>query len=146
MAPDFLDFIDVELARALRCVDRAAMFARHLDDHLPEGNRGDTARLRQSIRRVQAIRKAIQAAGIHLPALWNIGEREELPDVVIKWEELTVPQIAELGAVDRSTVTRRLQKMQGPIAEKYWAARRSGKPAVFMLEEAQEILRGRGRE
>ncbi|MGA2977542.1 MAG: hypothetical protein ABSF77_19730 [Spirochaetia bacterium] len=146
MEENFIDYLEAELARGLRCIDRAGMIAQYLREH-PTPLQGEQAsdRLREDVRRALTIRESIMAAGIELPALRKIGQREELLQNVDSPPiegDLKISQIAKLAGVDRTTVMRWLQKMKGPIGEKYWRARGLGKPAVFTLKEAQEIIRG----
>lgn len=150
MEENFIDYLEAELARGLRCIDRAGMIAQHLREH-PTPLQGEQAsdRLREDVRRALTIRESIIAAGIELPALRKIGQREELLQTMDSPPiegDLNISQIAELAGVNRTTIMRWLQGMKGPIGEKYWKARRLGKPATFTLEEVQEIIRRGGGE
>jgi DNA-directed RNA polymerase specialized sigma24 family protein len=141
MSTDYLDYMETEIARALRAVDRAVMFAQHLQDHPPE-NKVD--RLEESIRRVRVIRDAIQNGGIALPPLRSIQDRGELLPADL--EKLTVTEIAIMAGLNRSTVSRRLQGMTGPIGSRYRDAIQGGRSATYTLEEAQQILQTGGGE
>jgi hypothetical protein len=151
VAADFLDYLEVEIVRALRCVDRAGMIAQHLKEHPVENLRSPTEeRLREDVRRALAIRESIMAAGIELPPLRAVEQRSDEPPAKLtpraELQELTIPQIAELGGRNRSVIKSRLQRMEGPIGKKYAEARWQGKPARFSIEEAEKILAGGGKE
>jgi hypothetical protein len=138
MAADFVDYIEVSVAKALHNADRAAMLAGYLSAHPMTKHAGQAARLREALRRALAIRAAIEGAGIALPDLKGFEMRDELPDV--NPERMSISQIAFMCGLSRSTVMRRCQRMPGPIGDRYREADRAGTPAIFTLAEAQEIL------
>jgi hypothetical protein len=143
MEADYLAIVEVGIARALREIDRAAMVARHVQENPQTLRNGKAAdRLREDARRVLVIRKSIIAANIPLPDLRDIEQRDELPSV--DPENLSIGQIAIMSGLDRSSITRRLQKIDGAIAEKYAKGRQTGVWATFTMAEALQIINSTG--
>ena len=139
MAANFIDRLEVGIARALREIDRSAMLARHLMENPPKVESSmENERLTEDIRRTLVIRQSIIASGIELPDLRNIEDRGE--PLALDSEMLTVSQIGYMFGLDRSTVVRRLRRMNGPIAQKWSDAQRAGALAIFTLSEAREII------
>lgn len=64
--------LEIEIVRALRCIDRAAMLASALETHAEDSDKW----LQASVRRVKAIREALLAAGIRLPPLRVLGQTD----------------------------------------------------------------------
>ncbi len=141
---DFLDFIDVELARALRGLDRACMIAKNLLENKESIPEQDRKRALKCIKRALAIRSALEAAGIKLPELRRIEDRDE-EFILMDPKTWTVGEIAKAVRVNRTTVARWLQVMGGPIGAKYAEARQRGKRVVFSLEDVEKILGVGGR-
>jgi hypothetical protein len=123
----------------VRSVDRAGMIAKHLQEHpAPLYSAAAKKRLADDVRRALTIRESIMAAGIKLPPLRDVDRRGELP--AIDPEHLSIAQIAIMGGLDRSTITRRLKRLNGSIAEKVVKARQSGVPVTFTTAEALQII------
>lgn len=104
----FLDFLETELARALRLVDRVATVGRFLQEK-PEGLRyeHDRRRALQIAERALKIRAAIQTSGVQLPALRRIEDREEQPAPFIEsGASWTIREIASILGTNRSTIGR----------------------------------------
>jgi hypothetical protein len=76
---DLQAILEVQLAKALRAVDMASMVAEALQNQIPKTkSRAGEIRALETVRRVQAVRQAITAAGICLPplrAIWQTAER-----------------------------------------------------------------------
>ncbi len=142
MSADFLGYLETEVAMALRAIDRAAMLAKYLEDHPPVLTPVQSGRLEDGVRRILAIRQAIEA-NVQLPPLRSIEElqAESYP---VDGESLTIGQIAAGARIHRTTVIRWILSTGGAIARKYARARRAGKPARFTLEEAETILKEGG--
>jgi len=136
MEADYLGLIETDLARALRSVDRAAMFAAYLQGH-PGLTFHAEGRLAEAVRRAEVIRSALIANGVQLPRLRRVGERDEPPEDL---SALTVPQIARQFGLDKSTVVRRLRRLGGKLAARYAAGKRTGEPATFTILEAGQIF------
>ncbi len=92
------------------------------------------------ISRAIAIREAIQKAGIQLPPLRSIEEREE---ACLRSPGYSVPQIVWLSGADSTTVNKWLGRPSGPMRKKQEAVRFQ-EPAVFTQEEMQTLLRAGG--
>ncbi len=103
----------LELARALRAVDRACMLAFHLQKH-SEHIESRTDRTEKAINRPIAICEAIQKTAIQLPPLRSIEEREEylrkLGDSVL--------EIARLAGPDPTMVNKWLGRLSGSVHKK----------------------------
>ena len=139
MAEDFLELIETELARALRAVDRACMLAVHLKEHpLAEEFQ---ERSSKAVGRALAIREAITEAGVRLPPLRLIEQREKA-EAHTHADTYSIPRIARLSGLDREAVERKLRRQGGKIRRKLDEALRSQEPAVFTREEANRVLRG----
>ena len=139
MAEDFLELIETDLARALRMVDRACMLAQHLTEH-PLADEFQE-RSNRAIERALAIREAISHAGVRLPPLRLIEQREK-SEAHSHADSYSIPRIAQLAGLDRDAVVRRLRKQGGKIKRKLEEALQSQEPAVFTREEANTVLRG----
>ena len=139
---DLYGLLDVELARGLWCVDRAARIATALQ------GQGESA----SIDRALRVRKAIGAV-IELPALRLSDEdfenklnrdQEEAAFLLKSGHALTTREIASLARVDRTTVVRWALKLGGAIWTKYRRARKAGDPVRFSPSEVETILQAGG--
>jgi len=73
MAVDLMGIVEMELAKALRDIDRACMIAVDLEKHLPE-NLLERMRAKETLRRARKVRETLFDAGIRLPPLRRIGE------------------------------------------------------------------------
>ena len=142
MAEDFLEIIEAELARVLRSIDRVCMLAYHLQDHPEQGDSRFEARRHNTVNRAIAIREAIQKAGVQLPPLRSIEEREAQGQP--REHGYSIPQIARLAGVDRTKVISWLRGLNGSIGEKVDEAVRTREPPIFTSQEAQTILRAGG--
>lgn len=94
-------------------------------------------RLREASRRIAVLRQGLLDAGIQLPALRNVDQRDEPVEQDVR--EYTIPQIARWADLDRTTVLRRLRRFGGELEARYTQARQEGCIARFTLEEAAMI-------
>ena len=139
MAEDVLELMETELARALRSVDRACMLAVQIKEHplAPEAQE----RSNRAVGRALAIREAITRAGVKLPPLRLIEQREK-SEAHSHADGYSIPRIARMSGLDSEAVVRRLRRQGGKIRKKLEEALRSQEPAVFTREEANAVLKG----
>ncbi len=143
---DLLEAMEVELARVLRGIDRAAMLAQQLRGSAESASFARQERILEATERVLKVRQAVLASGVQLPPLRVLEDRAEEPCLLAprERETWTVQEIAELAGVHRATVSRWLWAMAGPVGEKWRAVRAKGRPALFSGEEVDAILRAGG--
>ena len=72
---DPLGMLEVQLARALRALDMAAMVAETIKAQ-PVKNTTEQARVKAATRRIEAVRQALTASGIRLPPLRQLGQHD----------------------------------------------------------------------
>jgi excisionase family DNA binding protein len=133
----FLDYLEVELARALRLVDRVCTIGRFLQEK-PEGLRyeHDRRRALQIAERALKIRATIQASGVQLPALRRIEDREEQPAPFVERSEgWTVTEVAAILGVHRNTIDRWLKQ-----SDTRPASFEAGRSTRFSLEQLLAFL------
>lgn len=132
------DLLDVELARGLFAIDRAATIARALQGHTDNAN----------VARALAVREAIQGV-TKLPPLREHGEnledaqerhRQEAAFLLEAGLSLSTREMAALACVDRTTIMRRAHRLGGKIWGKYKSARYQGEPVRFSPAEVEAIL------
>lgn len=136
-----VEAVEVELARGLRCLDRAAQLAFYLEEH-PPAHSGERERLRTVTRRVRAARDAVEAAGVKLPPLRPIEDRGDglPPGPGDEPESLTIAELARLSGFHRNTIIRWIRLAGGPIAERFEKARKGGPPARYTPQEVAAII------
>lgn len=115
------------------------MLASHLSGHPSGLTPNDEERLSEAVRRAQVIRAAILAAGIQLPPLRDIAQRDEPSEDL---QELTIGQIARWSGLDRGTVLRRLRRLGGELLQRYIQTRAAGSAAKYTVQEAGLIVEG----
>ena len=71
---DLAAMLEVQLARALRALDMAAMVADTIERQ-PLKN-AEQARVKQAAQRIMAVRHALTAEGIRLPPLRKLGQTD----------------------------------------------------------------------
>ncbi len=72
---DPLGMIEVQLARALRALDMAAMVAETIKSQ-PARNATEQRRVNAAARRIEAVRQALSSNEIRLPPLRQLGQHD----------------------------------------------------------------------